>query len=84
VVAVAETDLLKAGALAYMLPIVLAIAGAVLATLWGYGDGISVLAMLSGIAIGLLAARRLGGAPRLMARPSTSTRSDSTSQGDAP
>lgn len=60
VVAVSEADLLKAGLLAYVLPIVLAVLGAVVASALGRGDAGAALGMASGGAVGLLAARRLG------------------------
>jgi sigma-E factor negative regulatory protein RseC len=84
VVAVAESELLKAGLLAYVLPVVLAVAGAGLAALRNGGDLGAVLGMLIGVAAGLAVARFLGRTPRLTARPSTHTRIDSTPQGEQP
>lgn len=85
-VAVSEAELVKAGLLAYILPVVLAVAGAGLATLKGHGDAGAALGMLCGAATGLLAARLLGRAPRLrMRRPEQTTHSQhSTRQGEAP
>lgn len=68
-VAVDEAELLKAGLLAYLLPTVLAIAGAGLAAGQGYGDAGAVAGMALGTALGLLAARFLGRTSYLQARP---------------
>ena len=79
-VAVDESELLKAGLLAYLLPTVLAIAGAGLATLQGWGDVGAVAGMALGIVVGLLVARYIGRAPFLKARPL----SHSVAQGETP
>ena len=68
VVAVSEADLLRAGLFAYVLPVVLAVSGAVLASMLGQGDAGAVLGMFSGGAVGLIAARILGRATPLVAR----------------
>jgi len=62
-VAVSETDLLKVGLWAYLLPVTLAVAGASLAA--PQGDAASVLGAGLGLATGLLLARRFAGAPRI-------------------
>ena len=79
-VAVNESELLKAGLLVYLLPTVLAIAGASLAALKGWGDVGAVAGMALGIAAGLLLARFIGRAPYLKARPL----SHSIAQGETP
>jgi sigma-E factor negative regulatory protein RseC len=63
VLSVAESDLLRAGVLAYLLPTVLSVLGAIAATLSGFGDVAAVVAMLVGFAIGLAIARVFAGAP---------------------
>lgn len=80
VVAVSEADLVKAGLLAYVLPVVLAVLGAGSATGLGHGDAGAALGMLSGCAVGLLYARFLGRASPLVARHPN----DPKLQGDAP
>lgn len=55
-----ESDFLKAGLLAYLIPSVLAVAGAAVATVSGAGDAWAVLGMLVGVAAGILLAARLG------------------------
>ena len=77
-VAVDETELLKAGLLVYLLPMVLAVVGAGLMS--SLGDVASVIGMALGIASGLLVARFIGRTPRMQARPL----SDSISQGETP
>lgn len=59
-----EGDLLMAGALAYLLPCVLALIGA--AMLESYGDLGAVLGAVLGGAIGFVAVRYSGWAPRLI------------------
>lgn len=58
-----EGDLLKAGLLAYLLPSVLALLGAALAS--AYGDVGAVLGAAGGMALGFLLGRWTGWAPRL-------------------
>lgn len=62
-VAVSETDLLKVGLWAYLLPVTLAVAGA--AALSSRGDAASVMAAGLGLAAGLLLARWFAGTPRI-------------------
>ena len=64
VLSVTESDLLRAGLLAYLLPTVLSVLGAIAATLSGLGDAAAVVAMLAGFAAGLLIARLSSRAPR--------------------
>lgn len=63
-----ENDLLKAGLLAYLLPSVLSLVGAGIASSSGLGDGGAVLGMLAGFSTGLLLVRLSGWVPRLIAR----------------
>jgi sigma-E factor negative regulatory protein RseC len=60
----AESDLLRAGLLAYLLPTLLSVAGAVAATLAGLGDAAAAAAMAAGFAGGLVIARMFSRAPR--------------------
>jgi sigma-E factor negative regulatory protein RseC len=60
----AESDLLRAGLLAYLLPALLSVAGAVAATLAGLGDAAAAAAMAAGFAGGLVVARMFSRAPR--------------------
>lgn len=53
----AETDLLRAGALAYLLPTVLSVLAAIAVSISGMGDAAAVAAMLAGFACGLAIAR---------------------------
>jgi sigma-E factor negative regulatory protein RseC len=62
-----EGDLLKAGLLAYLLPTVLALAGAGIAAALGMGDIGAVLGAASGMAFGFLLGRWAGWAPRIVA-----------------
>lgn len=62
-----EGDLLKAGLLAYLLPTVLALAGAGIAAAFGLGDIGAVLGAANGMALGLLLGRWTGWAPRIVA-----------------
>lgn len=62
-VAVSETDLLKVGLWAYLLPVTLAVAGASLAA--PMGDLAAVLGAALGLAAGLLIARWFAGTPRI-------------------
>lgn len=66
-VAMSEADFLRAGLLAYLLPVVLALAGAGLAATRGAGDAGSALGMALGFAVGLGLAACLG---HRIARPS--------------
>lgn len=65
VLGLAETDLLRAGLLAYLLPTLLSVLGAVAATLAGHGDGAAVAAMLTGFAAGLAIARAFAHTPHI-------------------
>lgn len=80
VVAVNESELLKAGLLVYLLPTVLAVVGAGGAALQGLGDVGAMAGMALGIVAGLLVARFIGRAPYLKARPL----SHSITQGETP
>jgi sigma-E factor negative regulatory protein RseC len=62
-----EGDLLKAGLLAYLLPTVLALAGAGIAAAFGLGDIGAVLGAANGMALGFLLGRWTGWAPRIVA-----------------
>ncbi|MDD5058779.1 MAG: SoxR reducing system RseC family protein [Sideroxydans sp.] len=61
-----EGDLLKAGLLAYLLPSVLALVGAGVAS--GWGDAAAVLGAVAGIALGFLLGRLSGWVPRMAAK----------------
>lgn len=63
-----EGDLLKAGLLVYLLPSVLSLVGAAIASSSGWGDGAAVLGMLAGFATGFLLVKSSGWVPRLIAR----------------
>jgi sigma-E factor negative regulatory protein RseC len=63
-----EGDLLKAGLLVYLLPVVFALIGAGGASSIGFGDIGAVLGMSLGFVIGLLLARLSGWAPNLVAQ----------------
>jgi sigma-E factor negative regulatory protein RseC len=70
---IAESDLLRAGLLAYLLPALLSVAGAIVATLAGLGDAAAAGAMLAGFAAGLGIARVFARAPRFhISRPTDS------------
>ncbi len=60
----AESDLLRAGVLAYLLPTVLSLLSAVAATLSGFGDAAAAASMLAGFAAGLAIPRLASRAPR--------------------
>lgn len=60
-----EADLLRAGLLGYVLPTVLAVAGAVAASLFKLGDAAAAAAMAAGFVAGLAIARGLSHAPRI-------------------
>lgn len=66
-VAIAEADLLKTGLWAYLLPVVLALAGA--AGLAVHGDAASALGAGAGLLAGLLIARRFATPPRMSITP---------------
>ncbi len=61
-----EGDMLKAGLLAYLLPSVLALVGAGVAS--SYGDVAAVLGAVAGIAMGFLLGRLSGWVPSMMAK----------------
>lgn len=63
-----EGDMLKAGLLAYLLPSVLALVGAVVATAYGLGDVGAVLGAAAGVATGLLIGRITGWVPNMVAQ----------------
>src|SRR5512139_1755058 len=70
---IAESDLLRAGLLAYLLPALLSVAGAIAATLAGLGDAAAAAAMAAGFAAGLGVARVFARAPRFhISRPTDS------------
>lgn len=60
-----EGDLLKAGLLAYLLPTMLALAGAVIAAAFGLGDIGAALGAANGMALGFLLGRWTGWAPQM-------------------
>lgn len=66
---VAAGDLLRAGLLAYLLPVTLGVAAASAAGAQGLTDAAAALALLAGAGSGLLVARRLGRHAPLRARP---------------
>lgn len=68
-VCVDESELLRAGLFAYLLPALLAVIGAALADATGAGDLAAALAALLGFVAGLLGARYLAPVPRIAARP---------------
>lgn len=80
VLGLAESDLLRAGLLAYLLPTLLSVLGAIAATLLGLGDAGAVIAMAAGFAAGLAIARLFTRASRI--RISRATPSDQPFQGD--
>lgn len=63
-----ETDMLKAGLLAYLLPSVMALVGAGVAAAYGGNDLLAVLGAAAGVVIGLLLGRLTGWAPDMQAR----------------
>jgi len=63
VLSLAESDLLRAGLLAYLLPTVLSVLGAIAASLSGLGDAAAAAAMLTGFAAGMAIARVFARAP---------------------
>lgn len=64
-----EADLLRAGLLGYVLPTVLAVLGAVVASLFKLGDAAAVAAMAAGFAVGLVVARGFTRTPRITVSP---------------
>jgi positive regulator of sigma E activity len=60
-----EGDMLKAGLLAYLLPSVLALVGAGIASAYGLGDVGAVLGAATGVATGLLIGRITGWVPTM-------------------
>ncbi|MFZ2161417.1 MAG: SoxR reducing system RseC family protein [Sideroxyarcus sp.] len=63
-----EGDLLKAGLLAYLLPTVLALAGAGIAAALGMGDVGAALGAANGMALGFLLGRWTGWTPQMSAQ----------------
>ncbi len=63
-----EGDLLKAGLLVYLLPVVLSLVGAGVASSMAFGDVGAVLGMMIGFVAGLLLAKLSGWAPNLIAQ----------------
>jgi sigma-E factor negative regulatory protein RseC len=63
-----ESDLLKAGLLVYLLPVVLSLIGAGVASSMGFGDVGSVLGMVLGFVAGFMLTRLSGWAPDLVAQ----------------
>ncbi|MBF0355085.1 MAG: SoxR reducing system RseC family protein [Alphaproteobacteria bacterium] len=57
VVGVQESMLVRASMTAYAIPLVTLLGGGTTAHLLGYGDGVTILATLAGLALGLLLAR---------------------------
>ena len=80
VVAVSESELLRAGLMAYLLPAVLAVLGAGIAAVNGLGDAGTVGGMAAGVVLGLLLARLLAGTSRLYAQ----RKPFSNSEGETP
>lgn len=84
VLAVDESEMLRAGLLAYLLPALLAVFGAALADhVWG-GDATGALGALAGFALGLALARLFSRVPDLRARPANSASNNLFSQGETP
>lgn len=75
-----ESDLLKAGLLAYLLPSVLALIGAGLAASFGLGDVGAALGAGGGFAAGFLLARLSGWVPQLFAQ----RKNENLSKGETP
>jgi len=80
VLSLAESDLLRAGILAYLLPTVLSVLGAITTSLFGLGDAAAVAAMLAGFAAGLAIARVFSRAPHIQI--SRTSHSDQPIQGE--
>jgi len=81
VVGVEETALLGAGFAVYLIPAVLTIVAAVLATSHGLGDAAAALAAGIGLGNGLLVARFIDRTPQLDVRPAPFTESGLTHAG---
>ena len=62
-----ESDMLKSGLLAYLLPSVLALVGAGVGSSLGLGDAGAVLGAVVGVAVGLLLGRMSGWVPHMYA-----------------
>lgn len=70
---IAESDLLRAGLLAYLLPALLSVLGALAATQFELGDAAAAAAMVAGFAAGLGIARAFARAPHFhISRPTDS------------
>lgn len=74
-----EGDLLKAGIMAYLLPSVLALVGAGVASALGLGDVGAVFGAAAGIILGFLLGRLTGWAPQMVAQTK-----NELSKGDTP
>jgi sigma-E factor negative regulatory protein RseC len=66
-VSMSEGDLLKAGLLVYLLPAVLSLVGAGVASSMGFGDAGAVLGMAIGFVAGFLLAKLSGWTPNVVA-----------------
>lgn len=75
-----EGDLLKAGMLAYLLPCVLALAGAGVASAAGLGDVGAALGAANGMAAGFLLGRWTGWTPSVVAQ----RKNDYSTEGETP
>ncbi len=75
-----EGDLIRAGLLAYLLPVVLALTGSGIAALFGSGDAGAALGALMGFAAGLLILRLSNWVPRLVAMK----KNDYLTEGETP
>jgi sigma-E factor negative regulatory protein RseC len=75
-----EGDLIKAGLLAYLLPTVLALVGAGIASAFGMGDIGAVLGAANGMAAGFLLGRWSGWTPLIVAQ----RKNDYSTEGDTP
>jgi sigma-E factor negative regulatory protein RseC len=75
-----EGDLLKAGVMAYLLPCVLALAGAGIAASYGLDDAGAALAAANGMAVGFLLIRVTGWKPTMVAQ----RKSEHFSKGETP
>ncbi len=75
-----ESDFLKAGLLAYLLPSLLTITGAAFSSSLGFGDVGALLGAIAGFASGLLIVRLLAWKPRMSVAPTNSM----FNQGDTP
>ncbi len=66
--AMREEDMLKASLLAYLLPSVLAMLGAGIASAYGSSDVLAVLGAAAGVMLGLLIGRLTGWVPHMQAK----------------